>query len=505
MSSCCLFLTCLVFWVLSTSIFIKITFAFSTLSCHEYHSQPSVVSCLQTCHNFTYNKPVSVAILPQMVAQSTIIVRCEEVIQTKVFTETWTLSKVEGGVEERISSTSITECLKEWEQKCDKKECRTKDPSFSDHYSWATTEVSSLKFIRVYAENTSIIEVISDDPKVNVEGRSISVKERGVIFHDHTYAWDLPTIDTKCPWDSPTHTTVCYDVGGRLACPSQGISMSKAIEIKTNCKFQVFKDITGIVFSPVGPLVHDYYPIPSLTIDTGLKQTIEGVRLALNIRDMQNCRYQCISMSGGYMKIDDNYYVKQDGQWLECNLMPNCTIGVQSLSCNDGELIQAYCLGKPTWVNMTTAIGLRAPNCTKPNSKPIGKAEVYALLNQYHTSHSLFNLLSSDEISDIALTYLDRLKDLKVYSINVTQGVTHLERHLDVLAPIKFVMDKVGKLTHQVKKLIVGGIFGILSIVSLYWTIKAFFHCMKIRRLGKPSVRFQVVPKIMEPITMKSF
>nr|WMX25342.1 glycoprotein [Colocasia bobone disease-associated virus] len=503
MSGCCLFLCFFIIWLLSTSIFVKITFGFSTLSCNDYPGVPSVVSCLQTCHNFTYNKPIAISILPQTIKQSLILVKCEKVTISKAFTETWTLSRIEGERTEKTEATTIQACLKEWETKCDKKECRTKDPQISEHYSWATTEISSLEFIRVYAERVAVIEIISEDPKINIEGRSVSIHDQGYQTPGHTYAWEVTPIDTKCPWDAPSHTTVCYDIGGRMACPSQGISISKAVELKTNCKFTVFRDRTGIVFSPVGALNHEYYPVPALTIDTGLKQTIEGVRLALSIRDMQDCRYRCISMSSGYLKIDDYYYIRNNKRWLECSLLPNCTVGSESLSCNDGELVQAFCLGKPTWVNMTSAIGMRTPNCTKPNSKPIGREDIIALLNKYHASHSLFNLLSSDDIADITMTYLDKLKDLKLYTLNISQSTHSIDRHIEFLSPLQWVRNTLSRLSHKIKKLFVSIIFGVFSLIMLYATVVAFLSCIKKRR--RPSISYSIVPRGVPPVVMKSF
>jgi hypothetical protein len=244
----------------------------------------------------------------------------------------------------------------------------------------------------------------------------------------------------------------------------------------------MFMDKTGIVFSVGNNPPNDYYPAVIQTLEIGLRTAIEATRYAFMIRDQHKCQQDCLNIGKVAVMVGSKYYVKQEQQWLECMIVPNCTITKSTYICDEGEIISTTCSGAFVRASLKSPFQLSTPHCSSNQSKGYNRDEVMAFLTKYHSSHNEFNILRSEEIKEVQLYGDETTLSGKAYKDNGTESTsTSISWVSSVVSSVKKIKDWITEISHNMKVIALCILLAVIIFAVVSITIK-----VERRRHGSP-------------------
>jgi hypothetical protein len=431
----------------------------------------------------TEGKQVSVNLYNQVVSTNFTVYSCQRVTETQEFTETWTFSRIISLKSTTVEAGLESECRKAVKDNCKSHPCHSHGPNIIADFRYAQTVTKSASYLRIQSLNISGFKSSKDyKGSILLEGKKVDISAGTAIKGSTRYIWEDANVGDSCIWEAPLASLLCYEHEEYAVCPKMGLYLSQIRTIQTLCKHQMFMDKTGIVFSVGNNPPNDYYPAVIQTLEIGLRTAIEATRYAFMIRDQHKCQQDCLNIGKVAVMVGSKYYVKQEQQWLECMIVPNCTITKSTYICDEGEIISTTCSGAFVRASLKSPFQLSTPHCSSNQSKGYNRDEVMAFLTKYHSSHNEFNILRSEEIKEVQLYGDETTLSGKAYKDNGTESTsTSISWVSSVVSSVKKIKDWITEISHNMKVIALCILLAVIIFAVVSITIK-----VERRRHGSP-------------------
>ncbi|ATN96441.1 G protein [Maize yellow striate virus] len=449
---------------------IRLTGAFSALSCNQTAEYPSTFQCLQSCEGIKTGEHIGLDILQQNVESIIPVGKCTWVTEERAFTETWTFSRFASETTKSFSPASVHECRGMFNNNCKNRPgCVSGEVPITPLYSWARTEIRRSKYLHIETMNVTTYPY-EGKGKILLENKPREVEDLSFSSGDYIYVWDKIDKKAECPWTNNTKTMSCHYQGDKkqhIICPGAGLVFWNITEIKTACKWTIMQDSSGVIFRVVNNASAEWYPAQIESGNEALKTLIEGVRYSLRLRDSVSCYQQCGQLGQGIVFFDGYYYTPNQHK---CNVISGCSINRYTYSCNDDKYIWTRCHSKSVWINMETAEIIGNPTCDHDKRKRLSKEDALKMIDRYHNTTKLFSVMNVNIIKDVELKDEEFTEIARVLRTNASvTGFYREDSWIGSMNPMSAIRSFLGVINHEIK-------VAVFTLIGIYGGWKLYQH-----------------------------